>query len=604
MGVVLWYQIEFPDLKMKVSSDVYSGSYLVDAAISISYAIGQPGTFEVNFNDLPLAVTRALADQLGRGTGVNGGVKININLGYLDDPGSHQTVLAGRVETITASTSFRPLGTKLTGHEEASFLLLNSRGLDDGKPGSPLAVLSWPKSTSGSPVRQADVATHILDTVNEQLGAAGYVAEAGPFTPADPLAGAVNDSARDAFTLLDRLAARFGAEILVQDGQLLFGQALQFPPDDTTVPAIPNPAAILALVTGDDSLICVRNMETARLAEFTPVQIGSTSRRPVETDVLPPQADVKAFDFTALGLPSLRAGQLVAASVDGYQNPFNSFRILSVTHAFSTQVSMQPGYTCTGRAVVFQPDQGNRRRSDDARGGNAQSVADRIAGKIREGQASSPAVDVGQVKSADAAGRAATVFYGQQASPGVSAPSVGLDVPAGEQVLLGKPVAAPFAWHNTGLCVPVYPGMRALLNGVRGSRDDSVVTGFLWADQPQMNRPRAKDGDWWLCLPTALSEGASPQPTGAGANDLTAADGRRVIEVAGLSVTVGKDKSTPVGERPAEGPADVFLITHKSGTTIQIDADGNVQVNGQGSQVVLSCGGATLTVGNGKVAIS
>ena len=47
-----------------------------------------------------------------------------------------------------------------------------------------------------------------------------------------------------------------------------------------------------------------------------------------------------------------------------------------------------------------------------------------------------------------------------------------------------------------------------------------------------------------------------------------------------------------------------FLITHKSGTTIEIDASGNVTVDGKGSKVVLKCGGVTLTVGDGKVAIS
>lgn len=599
MGVVLWYQIEFPDLKIKVSGDVYSGGYLADAEISISYALGQPGTFEVNFTDLPLKVTKALTDQLGKGTGVNGGVKVAIRLGYLDDPRSHRTVLSGRVESILASTRFPPLGTKLTGHEEASFLLLNSRTIDDGARSPGLAVLSWPKSPPDGTVTQADVAKHIVDQVNARLTGAGQVQAAGQFTPAGPLQDAINDSAEDAFRLLDKVAERFGAEILVQDGQILFGQALQFPPASGPVPTIPNPAAILALITGDDSLIAVHAMDSTRLAEFTPVQIGSTSKSPVSTD-LPPQPDVKAFDFTALGLPSMRAGQLVAASVDGYQNPFNSCRILNVTHAFSPRT----GYTCTGRAVTFRQDSGNRERSDQARAGSALSIADRISGKIRDSQISLPAVDAGKVKAAKAAGRVATLFYRPQPSSGVTSPSVDLDIPEGESVLLSKPIAAPFAWHKTGLSVPVYPGMRALLNQVRGSRDDTVVTGFLWANEPEMTRPEARDGDWWLCLPTALTDDSAPQPTGAGANDLTAADGRRVIEAAGLSVTVGKDKCTAVGKRPAEGPADVFLITHKSGTTVQIDADGNVTVDGQGSQVILKCGGVTLTVGSGKVAIS
>lgn len=257
MGVVLWYQIEFPDQKVKISSDVYSGDYLVDAEITISYAIGQPGTFEVNLKDLPLTVTKTLADALSKGTGVSGGVKLDIRLGYLDDFGSHPTVLAGRVESIAASTRFPPLGTKLTGHEEASFLLLNSRGIDDGTPGSTRATVSWPKPPGTGGATKADVAKHIVNQVNTQLKGAGKVQMPEPFSPVDAVKGAINDSAEDAFRLLNKIAGQFDAEILVQDGQIQFGQAIQFPPAPGPVPTVPNPTAILALITGDDSLITV-----------------------------------------------------------------------------------------------------------------------------------------------------------------------------------------------------------------------------------------------------------------------------------------------------------------------------------------------------------
>jgi len=606
MGVVLWYQIEFPDQKIKVSSDVYSGDYLVDAEISITYAIGQPGTFEVRFKDLPIKVNKALADALGKGSGVSAGVKIIIRLGYLDDPGSRAAVLTGRVESIESATRFPPLGSLLKGHEEASFLLLNTVNLYGEEPAPDMAHIDGVSGLS-----PAGVARLIVNKVNEQLkgtgtpqaagvgGTGAGIQMAGKVTPDSPPLDSISDHAEDTFRLLDNIASRFDAEVLVQEGKVMFGQALQYPPSDTTlVPPVPNPAAILALITGDDSLIAIKGMDSARIAEFKPIQIGTTSKRRVISD-LPPQADVRAFDFTALGVPRMRAGQMVVASVDGYQNPFSAFRILTISHAFSPET----GYTCSGRAVTFQKDKGNRELSDLARQGSAPAIADRLFGKIRDTQAGFPSVDVGKVKAAKAADRVTTLFYRQQASSAVSSPSVDLDVPEGSSVLLSKPIAAPFAWHNVGLSVPVYEGMRALLNQVRDLRDDAVVTGFLWANEPKMNRPQARDGDWWLCLPTEVA-GSPPQPTGAGANDLTAADGRRVIEVAGLSVVVGKDKCTDVGKRPTEGPADVFLLTHTSGTTIQIDADGNVTVEGKGSQVVLKCGGATLTVGKGKVSIS
>ncbi len=616
MGVVLWYQIQFTDQKINISSDVTSGDYLVDAEITITYGIDQPGEFDVRLDNLPVHVNQAIgaamaqansaAAAAGSGLGPDAaGVPIVIKLGYLDDPGSQAIVLSGRIATIEPTTTFPPLGLRLSGYETASFLLINTVNIYNERPPRNVAHISEPGTESGSAVSPAALAKLIVTRSGFQMAAAAAPLAQGqdPITsplqdPATGVAVQVTADAANAFYLLRDIATRYGAEILVQEGTVLFGQAVQYPPPSGLGVPLVNPAAILAMITGDNSLIAVTGsgLVSARLAEFKPVQVTSASR---------PQGagasatDATGFDFTVLGAPSIRAGQLVVASLDGYQDPSNPSRILNVTHAFSPKT----GYTCTGRAVAFQ-NQGNRKVSDLARPGSPSVVADRISGKIRDAAASFPAVDVGKVQTAKAAGRTATLFYRQQPDGAtVSTPSVDLDVPESKSVLVGKPMAAPFAWHNVGLSVPVYQGMRALLNQVRGSRDDTVVTGFLWANEPTMSPPPAHDGDWWLCLPTAVS-GSPPLPSGAGANDLTAADGRRVIEAPGLSITVGKEKCTAVGTRPTEGPADVFLITHASGTTIQVDATGNVTVDGKGSQVVLQCGGATLTVGNGKVAIS
>lgn len=70
MGVILWYQVNFTELKITVSNDVYSGDYLDDAEIKVEYEIGQPGKFEINFQNLPLDVNKAIADKLkSSGTG-------------------------------------------------------------------------------------------------------------------------------------------------------------------------------------------------------------------------------------------------------------------------------------------------------------------------------------------------------------------------------------------------------------------------------------------------------------------------------------------------------------------------------------------------------
>jgi hypothetical protein len=72
----------------------------------------------------------------------------------------------------------------------------------------------------------------------------------------------------------------------------------------------------------------------------------------------------------------------------------------------------------------------------------------------------------------------------------------------------------------------------------------------------------------------------------------------------GLKVSVGKSSCTDVGQRPPDADAEVFLISHTSGTTVQIDNSGNVTIDGGSNSITLKAGGATLVVGNNKVAIS
>ncbi|MFF1867662.1 hypothetical protein [Streptomyces sp. CB03911] len=579
MGVILWYQVDFPRVGLKVSGDVRSGDVLAVAEIGVTYAFGEPGSFHVTFADLPLAAHRALAAALAAKSGPQGGVGVDIRLGYLDDPSGRRTVLSGRVDAITSSTRFPPLGMRLTGYEEASYRLL-ARVDPDARP--PLARLSLKESSPATAARRI-------------AGSAGVavVGEPGP----DSFKRDLSDSAKNAFALLAGLAHRYGAELLVQEGAVQFGTAVTHPPAGG-LSAPPDVAALAAAIGGEDSLVALPGMTAARLAEFKPVQLGPVGKQSLVTDEVD-EAAVSAFDFTVFGLPSLRAGQLVAAGVQGYENPFKGFRVLQLTHSFSPRT----GYTCTGRAVAFGRS-GNSRRSALARRGTPLAVADLIAGKVQESATVSPAVDVGRVDRAKPAERVASLDTGQRANEAVASPSVDLEITEGDPFRLDKPVASPFAWHKVGLSVPVYKGMRALLNQVRGNPDDSVVTGFLWANAEKMERPKSQEGDWWLCLPTELTSGSSATPTGKGVNDLTAADGRRVVEAVGLKIAVGTDACSKVGERPTEGAAEVFLLTHKSGTEIRIDADGNVTVDGGSQDVVLRSAGVTLTIGKGKVAIS
>lgn len=583
MGVILWYQVEFPELGLKLSNDVRSGTHLVDAEISVTYGLGEPGSFRIHCTDLPLAAHRKLTAALGEKKDPDEGVAVVIRLGYLDDPAGQREVLAGRVNAIKSATRFPPLGILLTGYEKASFRLLTKVDVNNEGTQPTLASISLPC------VSPAEAAKRIVTNAGLRL--------AGEAGPDDFQLDSLTVEAQNAFALLDTIANRFGAELLVQDGTVQFGKAITYPPE-SGLPSIPDPAAIVSLLGGEDSLILIKSMTSARLAEFTPVHLGRGGTARIVTD-LPDQPAVAAFDFTVLGLPALRAGQRVAVGVQGYENPFEGFRVLQLTHSFSPRT----GYTCAGRAVALK-ETGNRRISELARRASAQAVAERIAGKIQDTLAVAPSVDVGSIRSVKPADRVASLDYGQEKTEAFASPSVDVPITGGQPFLPDKPVASPFAWHHVGLSVPVYEGMRALLNQVRDRRDDSVVTGFLWANDGKMDRPKSRAHDWWLCLPTKLSVGSNPTPVGKGVNDLTAEDGRRVVEAIGLKIAVGQDLCSPVGERPTEGDADVFLLTHKSGTSLHIDSGGDITITAGAQKVELASAGVTLTIGERKVTLA
>ncbi|MEU0740850.1 hypothetical protein [Streptomyces sp. NPDC006134] len=592
MGVILWYRISFPELGLTVSNDVSGGLILSEAEIVVNYGIGQPGDFEIHLTSLPLSAHRKLTGALTGEPGTAGGVDIEITLGYLENPGSRKAVLTGRVDTITASKRFPPLGVRLTGYEEASFRLVTVE-VDKATGRRRPARFSRENCTF------AEAARLIAEGTGVEL--------VGEVTPAGPPQPSINADAQHAFGLLERIADRCGAEVLVQEGEAQFGTAVTHPPA-TGLPTVPDLSALLSLISREDSLVTPGT--STRLAEFQPVRIGATGRQRVTTD-LPDGGSVPAFDFTALGAPGLRAGELVAASVEGYENPLRGFRIIQLTHSFSPRT----GYVCTGRAAPFTEGDGNRRTTETVRKGSPLAIADAITAKIRDERAITPSVDVGQVREAQPAERVATVSYGRQPGASAASPSVDAPIEPGGPVLYDKPVASPFAWHKVGLSVPVYEGMRTLLNQVHDDREDAVVTGFLWADDARMDRPKAHAGDWWLCLPTELSGGPDPRPVNRGVNDLTTAEGLRVVEAIGLKVCAGAAGCSEVGERPAPGPAEELLLCHGSGAEVRFDKDGNiavsaapgkdVTVSASGGTISLSAGGVTLTVGDkGKVAIT
>ncbi|WP_164200544.1 hypothetical protein [[Micrococcus luteus] ATCC 49442] len=588
MGVVLWYQVEFPDQQVTLSSDVYSGKRLADATVKVVSGVDKLTTFDVTFADLPSDVlSTVLAAHQKAGEGL--GVRIRITLGYLDEPGNRGLLLDGYVDEITAARGYAPVGVKVSGHDTTSARLLIAKKQTDG--------------TGGKDAKRATIAeaeeTSLADMVRAVTGSAGthVVGTVGP--EAEDKRKAFARDGGHAFALLQGMAEYFGAELLLQPEGVQFGTAVRLPagspkPNFTSLPRV------LAYILTEDTLVTAEGKLSARLAQFTPMSFGGKGRRVV--DDRPDTESVRAFDFTVLGEPRLRAGQLVVAGVEGYSDPDRAFRILDLTHSFSPK----EGYVCTGRAAFFDPDgkaHVNRDGSEKSRKASAAAVADRIKGIVKDAGSATPSVEAGQITASTPTARTASLVYRPDRATRVVSPSVQRDIPQDGPKLPDKPMASPFAWHNVGLSVPVYEGMRALLNQVRDSRDDSVVTGFLWSQEPAATPPESKAGDWWLCLPTEIS-GNPALPSGKGVNDLTAADGRRVIEAVGLSVTVGKSACTNVGKRPSEGKSDTFLITHSSGTKVQIDDQGAVSVDAGSQQLVLKGGGVTVTLADGKVSIS
>jgi hypothetical protein len=299
------------------------------------------------------------------------------------------------------------------------------------------------------------------------------------------------------------------------------------------------------------------------------------------------------LNLTVLGHPRLRVGQL--ARITGLSGvPAGPLRLSRVVHRFTTA----GGYT-TELGVIAA---GAGERAQVTVG--AQVVVDRWRDMVDRAHDDRPFIDVGEI-TAYASGadgkHLATMHYAQTFDPTVAAPSVAGPVDGGVD-LHEKPIAAPFAFDRTGLVVPVYPAMRALLAHNRGAVNDAVVAGFLWPDNPVLRRPANQPGDYWLALPTGLGEDGLP--TGPGANDLIDAAGRRVIQTTGLHILVGADALPEVGTRPVPPDADTITIEHRSGTTITVDAEGAVSISTSDQPITLTNGGVSLRLDGGTVGVS
>lgn len=149
--------------------------------------------------------------------------------------------------------------------------------------------------------------------------------------------------------------------------------------------------------------------------------------------------------------------------------------------------------------------------------------------------------------------------------------------------LRDKPYLTPFAFGSTGLVVPHYPGTRVVAVHPDGLAAEALVAGSVWDEGDE---PESEPGDWWLSLPTRVTEATSasdPQsvaaPEGPASHDLIDGAGGRAIHVAGFTITVGEDLMPDVGVRPDGATVDELTIRHASGNAaITIDSSGNVTI--------------------------
>jgi hypothetical protein len=118
MGFVIWYQVTVPGAGLRVSNDVLSGDYILDADIVIDLASGAAaGTFRVALADLPASIAETMKSRQP--------LDATISLGYLDDLAARRTpVLAGVITHICQTVRHDgTLVTELRGYDQAGHRL-------------------------------------------------------------------------------------------------------------------------------------------------------------------------------------------------------------------------------------------------------------------------------------------------------------------------------------------------------------------------------------------------------------------------------------------------------------------------------------------------
>lgn len=573
MSVIIRYQVEFPGAGFKVSNDLGLGDYILDASITAEMIRGTAGSaFEIRLFDLPQREEETLYASVGHLA------HVKVKLGYFD--GDLGPVLEGTIDSVRAVVEGNKLVTIVKGLEIATHALQHT----------PFA------STFDQEVAVDEAIRTFLRGLTLRSSEVSRTPEL------QGLSGTLRNKVirgENVLVALDQVAHYAGAELLVVDKKIWVGNPIR---DDSYTPEAFSP--------------------DSNLGTFEPF----ASEIPAEADrnVLQRLAasDASGFTFVVAGDPKLRPGQRVSAALTGFDRMAGGeFRIHSLRHKYS----LTDGYVCRGRAVRIgaAADDSAPRRESTAALPTAASLVNGIGELVTAQRRQRPTIEVAKVQTYTAGSGAqhahsATLYFGQSYERTETQPSIHAPVATNaDQRFPDKPMVAVFAWHKCGLVTPVYPGMKAVLGHNLNLEDDALVVGFLWSEQPAIAPPQNQPGDWWLCLPIDFDTSQPPADDTKAANDLTANDGKRVIEVKGLKITVGAERLGNVGARPAAGADDEFLIEHKK-ARIHVAADGSIVIvaDSQADKGKVSIaasgeirlqaesGGVALTVGPSAVQIA
>jgi len=545
MGFVIWFQLQVTGTDgippLRVSNDVFSGDYILDADIRVDLVPGAAtSTFCAVLVNLPADVADSLTSRHRAALAHGTPLEATVGLGYFDDPQSRLApVLRATVTGVrTSVTADGDLATEIRGCESAGYRLRKA---------------TIPAARSGARSLDEFVAA-IADAAGVRVESAPGLGQVSDFTVR---AGSGLDALR---TVAD--TAR--APLVVRDGAVFIGQAV-------------GAEQAVAFSTADN--------------------IVRLDRRQDEAEETEAAAEARtSLELVTLGDPTVRVGRPATLTTDDPADALpGPLRVEHARHLFTTRA----GYTCEVLVVSARP--GERARRPTGVSGVVDRLRD-LAGTVHDER---PAWDMGEIQAYETGGdgkHLASLRYGQSPPADAVAPSV--EVPVDQEPLLhAKPLVSPFAFHKCGLVVPVLPGMRAVLGHNRGLVNDAVVAGYVWAEQPRLQPPKNAAGDWWLCLPTGLDDAGLP--TGKGVNDLTDATGRRVVQAQGLRITVGAGTLPDVGERPdvPDDLAGRLVIEHESGATVAIGPDGAVTVDTGGKDITLTSGDASITLSGGTITL-